>query len=481
MLLFVKYCVIIFSSFTICSVLAKPNHSQSFFTDNRLAVIENYIQNSMAENKVPGVAVALIEGGGVVYQKGFGVADGNGNLVTSQTPFQLASVTKTFTALLVVQLEADGKLLLSDYIIKHIPWFRTTDKSLSDQITIRHLLQHNSGLTTRSGNWTQNTTYRGQDATELSVKKLLDTRLHSPPGEVFQYSNSNFHILSHLIEVVEGKPFEEVMYERILAPMKMHDSFVQITDRKTPVPAVGFPHWFGHPIERSFILGRMKMGDGGMVASVEDMGQYVIEMATGGLGVVSKEMRDNLLNAEQNSINGYALGWELKAFKNGLLYQHDGANGGFGSMLGFSDAAGFENGIGFVILSNASSALYDQFVWGLREVILGAEPLPNRINKVNLVFLIAMYLSIFLLLYAIYSRKKKRQSLSFKFTHLIWPSMLLSFSYFMGYIIPAMFKINLLSIYPFFPDLAVGLIGCALLSLLLALLMIWEVLRSMKL
>lgn len=463
------------------SALAQESQSKSFFRADRLEVIEEYIQQGMKSAHIPGVAVALIEDGEAVYQRGFGVIDDDENPVSPQTPFQIASVTKTFTALLTVLLEQDGKLSLSDPVVSHIPWFRTSDKSLSDQISIRNLLQHNSGFSTQSGNWTQNSTYRGDDATELSVKKLLTTKLNSAPGAAFEYSNSNYHILSHLIEIIEAKPFEQVMFERILAPLEMENSFVQLTKRETEKVAIGFPHWFGHPVSRPFILGRMKMGDGGMVASAADLSQYIIEVSGGANGLVTRKMRDNLTDSGQNNNSAYGLGWRVSNVAGYPLYSHDGTNGGFNSMIGFSDANEKRSGIGFVILTNSSSALHDRFVWNLQQVILNKEPLPVGLNKTNLISLVSTYMTILILLFFLYLTAKKSRPTSVNIKSFVMPALLLIYSYTMAYTVPAINHINLLSIYPFFPDLATGLIGCALLSLLLAFLMLMRLIRVNKL
>src|SRR5690606_1309781 len=116
-------------------------------------------------------------------------------------------------------------------------------------------------------NYTQNSTYRGANATELSVRRLSDARLSAEPGTHWEYSNSNYHVISHLVEVIEGAPFEQVMEDRILQPLGMNNSYVQVATHKTVKEAKGFPQWFGFPIERPFTLGRMKMGDGGVVSS----------------------------------------------------------------------------------------------------------------------------------------------------------------------------------------------------------------------
>lgn len=449
---------------------AKPQ--ETYFNAERIAKIENYVNQGMADERIPGVAVALIESGKVTYINGFGVADGNGTQVTPQTPFQIASMTKSFSAVLILQLEQDGKLSLDDLVINHVPWFTTANKEQSDRITIRHLLQHNSGLTTKSGNYTQNSTYRGADATRLSVKQLSSSQLSAEPGTSWEYSNSNYHIVSHIVEVIEGKPFEQVMAERVLQPLDMQNSYIQIATHKTEKEATGFPQWFGLPIERSFILGRMKMGDGGMVASAEDLTKYLLEIAQGQSGVVSKEMRDKLLNPKHNSNKAYALGWRMSKLQDQVLFEHDGTNGGFSGLFGFSDATEQRDDIAFVILTNYSSALNNQFIMNLKRVISNHEALPSKKNVPNLINLIMLYSTVLLFIFFLYRAIKNKNRAGLSVKSFIVPSLLITYSYGMAYILPGMQKINLLSIYPFFPDLAIGMFLCAGLSLLLALIMV---------
>ncbi len=452
-----------------------------YFDEPRLASIDRYIKQSMAESRVPGAAIALIESGRVVHLKGYGVADKSGRLVSAQTPFQLASITKGFTALLMVQLEQEGKLSLTDPITKFIPWFTTSIEGQANNISLRNLLQHNSGFSTAVGNLTQNTRYRGDDATELSVKKLLNTKLVAEPGAEYQYSNANYHIASHIIELLEQKPFEQVMAERVFRPLKMSQSYVQLPPYDTGIEpeAVGFPHWFGHPVERSFTLGRMKMGDGGVVASAEDLANYIMAMQNAGSPVVSPEMKANLLDHQQNSGVAYALGWEIFTVDDRVIYGHGGANGGFSTWFGFTEPSDDRNGLGIVILTNSSSTLYDRFVSNARRIILGKDPVPVR-NQVNLILLFVQYLTILLLAVLIYRELFRSVDKTVSPKRFTAPAVLIVISYINAYLVPSFNRINLLSIYPFFPDLAVGLIGVASLSLILALLKLGRALRGWR-
>ena len=351
---------------------------------------------------------------------------------------------------------------------KYIPWFETSKPKQSSKITIRNLLQHNSGLSTIAGNQTQNSVYRGADATQVAVKKLIGTKLLNEPGEGYNYSNANYHLATHLIELLEGKPFEQVVSERILMPLEMKNSYVQIPIAESEEEAIGFPHWFGFPVERKFILGRMKMGDGGISSSAEDMAAYVAAVSKANARVMSPEMRRKLLNPEFNNAS-YALGWEIWNLDDDDLFEHSGSNGGFASSIGFIQPSPEKNGIGFVILSNASSALYGDFVPSLRRVILDKEPLSAGPNTVNLASLVVLYSGILILVFLLYRAIVKQGAKTFRLRLLIAPIVLLALTYINAFAIPSMNKINLLGIYPFFPDLAVGLIGNAILALVLAL------------
>lgn len=464
-------CIKISLIIAIANQALSAHAQETYFTNQRLNDIESYIREGMVDENIPGVSIALIESGKVVYIKGFGKGDNQNSSISPQTPFQIASMTKSFSALLVLQLEKGGKLSLDDKVVDHIHWFRTSDKSQSDQITIRQLLQHNSGFSTQSGNITQNNQYRGADATERSVRALLNSQLVSEPGSSYEYSNSNYHIISHLIEAVEGAPFETVIAERIFQPFDMRNSFVQIPVDITAKPAIGFPQWFGISVERPFTLGRMKMGDGGVSASAEDLSRYLLEVSKGELGLVTQDMRDSLFSTNEN-IAHYGLGWQVSNEDDTTIYEHGGNNGGFSSQFGFAGANSQRSDIGFVILTNYTSALHSQFIWNVRQTILGSERLAKKLNTTNLVSLISLYGTILVLSFCIYRsiRTSKPKRISIK--HFIIPALLIAHGYATAYVIPGLNKINLFSIYPFFPDLAVGLIGCSVLSMLLAALML---------
>lgn len=104
--------------------------------------VSRFIQSGLDDLDIPGVAAAVIEDGRITLARGFGRRDGAGNPVTAQTPFQIASVSKSFTALVILQLADEGRLAIDDPVINHVPYFRMADSAHTRAVTLRHLMNH---------------------------------------------------------------------------------------------------------------------------------------------------------------------------------------------------------------------------------------------------------------------------------------------------------------------------------------------------
>ena len=173
----------------------------------------------------------------------------DGTPVTTQTAFQSGSIIKSFVALVILQLAAEGKLHLDDPVVRHLPKFRTADITLSDRVTIDQLVTHRSGLSTLEGN-SANTTNPTLSGPAAAVAGLAGVRLSTEPGSNFQYSNANYAVLSHLIEILDNRKFEEVLTTRIFKPLGMTNSFAQQPFSGAIAVATGYRLWFGVPRPR---------------------------------------------------------------------------------------------------------------------------------------------------------------------------------------------------------------------------------------
>ena len=106
----------------------------------KFAAIEHYVQGEMAAQRIPGLALGIVEDDRITYLRGFGTADDSGRPVTPKTPFIIGSLSKSFTALAIMQLVEAGKIELDAPVQRYLPWFRVANEGASAAITVRDLL-----------------------------------------------------------------------------------------------------------------------------------------------------------------------------------------------------------------------------------------------------------------------------------------------------------------------------------------------------
>jgi CubicO group peptidase (beta-lactamase class C family) len=172
------------------------------------ASIERFVQDEMAAQRIPGLALAIVKDDRIAYMRGFGKADDSGRAVTPQTPFIIGSVSKSFTALAIMQLVEAGKVELDTPVQRYLPWFRVADEKASAEITVRHLLNQTSGLSTKTGRSFQGSGDTSDAALENAVRKLRNVELTAPVGETYQYSTINYSILGLIVQTVSGRSYE---------------------------------------------------------------------------------------------------------------------------------------------------------------------------------------------------------------------------------------------------------------------------------
>ena len=436
--------------------------------------VDAYVERGMEDLHIPGAAVALFSGGRVTHVRGLGRADDAGTPVTAQTPFQLASVSKSFAALVVLQLADEGRLSLDDPIIRYIPTFRTADPAASNRITVRHLLNHRSGLSTLDGNRSQSTTDRGADAMARATLKLRGARLQTRPGDRFAYSNANYALVAHLIETVEGRPYEEVLQARIFAPLGLRNTFVQVAKPGSARPAVGHTQWFGQTVERDFVAGRMMAGPGGVTASAEDLATYLVAVFGHDPRIVPASLSESLSRERRG---GYEFGWEFDTIEDRRLIFHSGLNPGFMSRVAYDPKARQ----GVLVLTNMSGSLEGNLVGGTVNYALGlpAEAIaPAGVNRLRLWgtfgLTILLLLGSGLSIRSLITRRATaiRRPMAARIALVIAPSFaLVGLSYFLAVTVPGFSGVTLTAVYMFYPDVGILLFLSSLIALL------WAVLR----
>ena len=182
----------------------------------------------MAEQDVPGLAVALVDGDRVLWTEGFGYRDRRGrHPVTADTMFSVQSMSKLFTATAVMQAVEAGRLDLDEPITTYLPDFTVHsafETHPERKITLRMLLSHTAGFTHEAPVGNNNELEPGDF--DAHVRSISDTWLRFPVGTGYAYSNLGIDLAGYILEQVEGKPFAEVMRDSLLAPLGMdHSTF----------------------------------------------------------------------------------------------------------------------------------------------------------------------------------------------------------------------------------------------------------------
>jgi len=277
------------------------------------------------QGNVPGAAVMVIHKNQIAFLKTYGLADvAGGRPVTAQTNFRLASVTKQFTAMSIMILKERGKLDYSTTLTEIFPDFPAYGK----KITIRHLLQHTSGLIDYEDLIPDTATRQVLDRDVLSMMQALDST-YFPPGSAFRYSNSGYAVLAQVVERLSGKSFATFLREEIFSPLRMSNTVAYEKGiSEVPERAWGY-HLNGDSITFSDqSLTSAVLGDGGIYSSVADLYHWDQMLYTNKL--VS---RRTLRTAFTPGLENYGFGWYCDRFQDRRRLYHTGSTCGFRNAL----------------------------------------------------------------------------------------------------------------------------------------------------
>lgn len=243
-------------------------------SNDKIHKIEQFVEEQMEISKIPGISLVIVEKGKTVYQKGFGYADvKEKTLVTSNTLFELASTTKAFTGLAILQLEKEGLLKRTDDVRNYIPWLELQYNNESQTITIDQLLHHTSGIASNS--IVQIPESNAENALELTVRTLLNQPLNRKPGSSFQYATLNYDVLGLVIENVSEQPYDLYIKHQILDKIGMNDSFVGLHQVKSDELATGYKIGFMREQKYTPPIYRGNIPAGYIVSNTSDIAKWM--------------------------------------------------------------------------------------------------------------------------------------------------------------------------------------------------------------
>ena len=269
-----------------------------------------------AEHGVVGAQLAVLTDGEIADAAAGVLNAGTRAPVTPDSLFQIASITKVWTATLVQELANEGRLDLDRPVRDVLPGFRPV-------ITPRQLLTHTSGI---DGDLFHDTG-SGDDAVEKFVARLADAAQISPPGELWSYCNSGFTVLGRIVEVLRGKPFNTVLKERIAVPLGLAVA-TTYAEGEALHAAVG--HVDGQPVTDPGPESDWPAGSA-LAMSARDLLAFArMHLATPAFAIM-REPQVSLPDFGYRS--RWGLGWELHDYSGGLVVGHNGGNKGLSAYL----------------------------------------------------------------------------------------------------------------------------------------------------
>ncbi|MEM7375373.1 MAG: serine hydrolase [Bacteroidota bacterium] len=328
--------------------------------------VDQKISPFLMDFSIPGAAIAIIENGDIVLQKGYGFADvEKGISVTKKTGFNIASISKTITAWGIMKLVEDEKIDLDAPAEKYLSRWQLPESAFdSEEVTIRRLLSHTAGLSLHGyPGW-------GPKDTLPTIEESLNGKNNGPgrveimiePGTRYQYSGGGYSILQLIIEEVSGQTFEEYMQAEVLNPLGMHNSSFAIDDKIMAASASEYDNLGGKIDFERFTA----QAAAGLHTTIEDFTRFALASLyrskdqTTMNPVLSAKVVQQMMEPAPATKGEYGLGYELKTRETEKgLGGHSGSNAGWQALFWIDPASND----GFIVFTNGRAG------WNLANLV----------------------------------------------------------------------------------------------------------------
>ncbi|KAF0248466.1 MAG: penicillin-binding protein beta-lactamase class C [bacterium] len=340
---------------------------QGFAQDNT-SKINEYMQVEINRFHFRGT-ILISQGDKVSFSKGYGMAnEETGTPNDLHTKFRIGSITKQFTAMAIVMLQEKGKLNfqapISTYLDEYpIAW---------QDITIHHLLTHTSGI----ADFTRDPDYKTAMRSTFTVNDLIarfkDKPLTFKPGYTFDYSNSNYILLGHIIEKVSGMPYEQYLQKYIFSPLKMENTGYDHNEKILLHRASGYTLKKDIVINAPFVDMSIPFSTGGLYSTVEDLLVWDKALYTDRL--VSKKGLEAMFTPVKMD---YGYGWTIDSLNHHKCIRHGGWMIGFNnSIMRFPDEK-----MTIIVLSNIDSISANTIARDLAAILFGEKYVDEKIAE----------------------------------------------------------------------------------------------------
>ena len=326
--------------------------------------IDKFIEQQMKDQKIVGLSLGVIVNGKIVKAKGYGVANLEYNIpATENTVYKMASVSKHMIASAIMKLVEEGKLNLSDSITK---FFKGAPPAWN-KITIRHLMNHTSGLPRESPAFQPMLT----QSDSLLIRVAYNTSMVFPTGTSWQYCNLGYFMLADIIRQISGKPFSRFMKDDIFYKYGLSNTQTTSLDYIVPMRANGYARYGGDTMVNAPNYVALRPS-GAFLSTISDMMKWELLMQNNQMLTKKSWLQmwdDTVKIASTNSSAPpiyYGYGWNVSSYKNRKLVSHGGSLPGFRTIYyRFPDEK-----IAIVILTNSEPTNANPIAQGVADIIL---------------------------------------------------------------------------------------------------------------
>ncbi len=359
--------------------------------DRTIAGLDDLLVQAMNEHTLPGLAVGVIHDGRLVYTKGLGFADIQKRIpVSADTEFRIGSISKTFTAIGILQLYEQGKIQLDDPVNNYLKAYQIIPPYPGiAPVTFRHLLTHTSGIgeLRRLTDAILPTGGLAEKPTDhpISLNEYYRGGLKAEvaPGQKWAYANHAYATLGQLVEDISGQPFDAYMLEQVFRPLGMEHSNYKRTGEICRKLAQGYEFKKGRflPIEYQRVIVEPA---GSIFSTVDDMACYVAALMNGGSNATGRVLQPGTLDlmmtnqlAESAGRTGMGLAFILTRYDGHPVVWHNGGWPGFTSAMYIAPA----DKLGVLVFTNASNPAPDLIASQVLHHLLGLPDPAETVGK----------------------------------------------------------------------------------------------------
>ncbi len=334
--------------------------------DSLVSSYDEFFSREFKENNCPGAAVAIVKDSGIKWLKGYGVKEaGTQDSVDINTVFRIGSVSKGFAAVITGMLIHKNILTWDDKVKAHFPNFSLKDSVNTNELTIRHLMSHTTGLPKHTY-----TNLLDQDVPYEEIIELLDdVPAISPPGEVYSYQNVLFSLIGNILQNLTGKCYNSLIVEEIFEPLDMYDSsidyfnLVKSSNLAKPHYKIDNTYKFQKNSDKYFSVSPAS----GINMSISDMSKWLTALLGNNPDVISPDILNEIFKPHIRTYIKYkylkywkdlgdlyyGLGWRIFNYRGNEIIYHGGYINGYRAEVALCP----KEGIGIAVLMNSSSKL----------------------------------------------------------------------------------------------------------------------------